>query len=366
MVWNFQHAMFLREIFLENFRNHRATCLEFSKKKTILTGANGAGKTAILEGIFALALCKPFRSSHKKVFVKSGETFARVRGQVESESGKQALEIFWKKNPNRTVLKVGDSPTGTREFLQRKKFFAVLFCPESLQIVAGPPAGRRKFLAENLLPVSDDFFQESFRLEKILKNRNALLQAFARGQAGKSEFAFWDRQLVQASAQVTQMRDDLIDFFNARVGQHFQAISGTAEKLQLKFCPSTQDLAGDLAKNFKRETILGTTEKGAHRDDFEIFLDGEKIAHTGSRGQVRSCLLALKFCQRDFLHERTGQSPVLLLDDVFSELDLNHRQCLLRSFDSSQVILSATERPSKLGHGFQVVRVQEGQVQGSR
>ena len=350
--------MIIKRLSLENFRNHKKTVLNFSKNITVLLGKNGAGKTSLLEAIFCFTILRPFRNFRKKVFIKDQEDFARA--VVETNENK--LEIFWQITPQeQTVFKKNLAILSTSEFLREKNFFAVLFSPENLTLPTAQPRERRRFLSQILSLVNEQYFFYALNFEKILKNRNRLLQKFALKKAKKEEFIFWDRELIKYSQFLTQKRAELIDFLKQDLEKNFQKISANQDQLKIDFKPSSQNLNDDLAANFDRDVLLGSTSKGAHRDDFCFYLRNKPLGQIASRGEMRSCILALKLTECAFLKAQSGKNPLLLFDDVFSELDQKHCQAFLKNLTNNQVIISTTEKelffPKK---NLQIIKVKNG------
>ena len=224
--------MILKSIKLQNFRNHKEIVIDFDKQNTFLVGENGAGKTNIIEAIYSFAILRPFRSAKKEVFVREGENYAKITLNIshqegcspeiddlldEMESGdtdiqynkiidkkedfivieptitfNKRLEIFWQTSPKRTVFKIDDIKLTTREFLNKKDFFAVLFVPDDLNLPFSSPSIRRKYISRTISPLYHDYFEAELKLEKILRQRNKLLEEIREGRAERSEIDFWN------------------------------------------------------------------------------------------------------------------------------------------------------------------------------
>lgn len=325
----------LHTLTLENFRNHSQSTVEFGEKNTIFIGQNGAGKTNLLEALYSFAILRPFRASKREVFVRDKEPFARVILKKDDD----LLEIFWETAPARTVFKKNGVIMRTAEFLNQKNFFAVLFAPDDLNLPFVAPGERRKIFARTLGGLFPDYFTAHLRFEKVLKRRNRLLQ----DQALAHEFAFWDEEFATLSTLLTARRAEFIDFLNTRLADYFSQIAGRKSDLRADFVPSSDDITVDLSKNFVRDLAIGSTSRGAHRDDFVFYLRGEPLAEQASRGEVRSAILAFRLAERDFIREKTGSAPVLLFDDVFSELDHQRAEAFLALVRDEQAVITTTD-----------------------
>ena len=184
--------------------------------------------------------------------------------------------------------------------------------------------------------------------EKILRHRNSLLISYHMGKTKKMEFDFWDSELVKWSKVLIRHRLAFAEAVSANLSRKYHEISHKKDKIEFRFLPSiaaAADFFEVLSRNFRQDTMLRSTQKGPHRDDFQILLRGNPLEETASRGEIRSALIALKLCERDFVAEVTSLFPVLLLDDVFSELDEDRRSALLEIFQDDQVFITTTHLP---------------------
>lgn len=361
--------MYLSSLQLQHFRNIAEAHLEFGKGINILVGQNGQGKTNILEAIFALALSRPFRSREKEVFIEHHADFARLKGMVHcGNNEEETLEIFWEqRSKSSAVFQRNRVQKNSAEFLSSKHFFAVLFAPEDMELPFAAPRVRRQFLSRLLSTLFPEYLAAALKYEKVLKHRNKLLQEYSEGTAQKMEFDFWDAELTKWAEVLETYTIQFFEFASTRLTQNYHAISQKKDRLTLKFIPSVapeEDFFAVLQKNFSRDVRYGSTQRGAHRDDFALLLNDHPLEAVGSRGEVRSALLALKLCERDFIAEQTSVAPVLLLDDVFSELDEERRTALLKVFENTQVFISSTHLPEipNTNSTF-IFRIQAGKIE---
>ncbi|MBI5414706.1 DNA replication/repair protein RecF [Candidatus Peregrinibacteria bacterium] len=358
--------MHISSISLSHFRNISETTLNFSPKMNIFTGKNGQGKTNLLEAIYALSLSRPFRSREKSVFIQEEAEYSKITGEIILENTeKEILEIFWEQGTGksgRTIFRKNGVQKSAGEFLKTKHFFTVLFAPEDMELPFASPKYRRQYFSRILSPLFPDFLSASLNFEKILKHRNKLLIDFPKGKVQKMEFAFWDAELEKWAKVLHTYRQKYAEFLQRNLQKKYRELFHKNDALDIFYLPSVPhdaDFFETLEKNFHQDVHLGSTQKGPHRDDFQIIFHGKPIAEVGSRGEIRSTIIALKLCEQDFITEETSFSPVLLLDDVFSELDEDRRKVILHAFSNTQIFVTATEMP-KMRRKMEVFEVKRG------
>lgn len=331
--------MILKSIYLQHFRNYSEKKFDFSDGMTIIIGPNTAGKTNLSESISVLLTGKSFRASADTDMIAFGQEIARVQGLLE-EDEKIKLE----------VVIASSFATGTR---QSKKHLVngiskgrnslqgllpvVLFRPEELDIIIDGPSLRRNFLDE-VLEQADKTYPVAHRTyERALRQRNALLRlAKETGTRNTEQFSYWDDLLIQNGQILTQKRKEFLEFIN----------ESSHDLFPLTTVYDHSSISSDRLEQYKEAEIgAGVTLVGPHRDDFFIFMDGQKdIRHFGSRGQQRLAVLQLKMLQISFLEKTLKIKPLLILDDIFSELDSGHIQLVLDTVKDSQIILTTTHK----------------------
>ncbi len=347
--------MVLRKLLLQNFRNYAKSEFSFSPQTTIIIGPNAIGKTNILEAIYLLSTGKSFRTDKDKQILIIGQTLCRIKGvalNVEaSDDNKDELEII-----------LSESPTG---FLQKKylingvskrradfatKMPVVLFTPADLDLVAGQPGIRRKFLDEVLTQIDPGYHQSFLSYTKALRQRNALLeQAHEMGVRDDKLFAYWDDLLIKNGQSISNSRTKLIDYINNRKKEIFN--------FELEYDKS--EISKDRLLQYKNAEVgAGVTLVGPHRDDVLIRSKNnlsktkEEVRYFGSRGQQRLVALEMKLSQIAIIKERTDQEPLLLLDDVFSELDASNISHVLNLMNIYQTIATTTHEEFVGKHEF--------------
>lgn len=353
--------MKLRKLQLENFRNYKKYLFEFAleKKMTILVGPNGIGKTNFLEAIYVLSLGKSFRSLTQENLIKWDYDFMRLTGEVIIDDDDSNLEVFYSNHPKKQKnFKKNGVNLKNSEYLGH--LLTVLFQPEDLNMLYLSPQLRRRYLDIILSQTDRKYLNALLKYKKVLKQRNALLSEIKAAQfEGKNidhlmeDLSAWDRELIQFGSLLMVKRLELIDFLERNVENIYRTISGGQENIIVEY--SSKILKKTFGKNIeelyqnelfnrqKRDIFSTETTAGPHRDDLIFFLDGKEISKFASRGEVRTLLLSLKLGEIKYIKEKTGKNPVLLLDDVFSELDRKRQKHLLQSIKDCQTIITTTD-----------------------
>lgn len=361
--------MYLASLVLKDFRNYESRLFEFGKKTTLITGGNGVGKTNILEAVYVLATGRSFRAHKVEEMIRFGREFGRVAGEVEeennSEPGGLSLEVVLTKG------EVNGAKVAKRRFrlegvAKRAADFtgrlvAVLFRPEDLEIVLGSPQDRRAFMDGVLVQVDREYRRSLAVYEKALYRRNKLLDAIRDEGVSRTQLMFWDQTLVKHGQILTERRGKFSDFINS------QRIA--IDNFKLDYWPSVIS-EERLAKYGEQEVAAGYTLVGPHKDDFRMYTasgdqlsepdrKGRDLALYGSRGEQRLGVLWLKLAELAFVKEKLGEKPVLLLDDIFSELDGVHRDLVVKIIPEQQTLVTATESASlKLTKEIAVIKLE--------
>lgn len=333
--------MVLHSLELTNFRNHKHFQVEFSPL-TVFVGPNGIGKTNILEAIHLISTGNSWRTKKAEDLINWHEEFSKIVCKIENSK----IElIILKKNINSKAVKINGVKKKIFELLGILP--AVLFTPESLNIINGPPVMRRKFLDLLLIQTDRNYALKLIELKKILKSRNALLEIAANDHKRIEELPFWDHKLAGTGSEVIKKRIEASNFLNKILNKCFSDITGDKKaKLVIKYCSTVKDIQKfpeTLFTNRAKELAFRFSIYGPHRDDFRIILNGREAKPYLSRGETRSVVLALKRAEMEFLRLRLKKEPVLLLDDIFSELDETRRKNIGQLLKSEQMILNATD-----------------------
>jgi len=334
--------MLLRQIELVNFRNHKNLKIDFSPS-TILIGRNGVGKTNILEAISIISTGFSWRTRKDEELIRWDDIFSKVIAKRNQD--KIEVVNFRDKKKNNLFRING---------LSKKKIDllglmpTVLFTPENLSIITGPPVTRRRFLNFLLIQIDKNYVEALVLYNKIIRLRNALLENIAQNQTRIKELDFWNIKLAKAGSIIIAKRTAAIEYFNNLVKDYLKKMGKKKlVQVQIKYLPnvdSKTDFLTVLKNNQRRELQYKTTLYGPHRDDLEIIVDKKPARNFSSRGETRSIILAIKRTELDFLRANTNQEPLLLLDDIFSELDKSTRENLHSLLDAEQIIFTAADR----------------------
>lgn len=355
--------MYLTTLKLINFRNYQNLKLDFPEKLTILVGPNASGKTNLLEAIQILSFSKSFRTRTDLEVIKWGMDFCRVDGEIKTSEETQKLELLIDTSSGKLKkgVKINSLPKRALDLIG--KLPSVLFCPEDLNLITASPYKRRKYLDMVLCQVSKRYWATLSELRKVLMSRNQILKDIAEHKAEEKELDFWDSKLMETGKLIMALRKSMIDFYNTKLVSIYNQITKEDKYLKMAYKPSftlpKEFSLETIASKFKeelekvrwKEIVKQRTLVGPHKDDFRLILDKKSLATFGSRGEFRSVIIALKMTEGDFLEEKLGQRPILLLDDVFSELDQERRNSLAKMVDKQQTIITTTDI-SHIDRGF--------------
>ena len=336
--------MIIQSVQLVNFRSHDEFLLKCNKKTSLLIGENGSGKTSVLEAIYEALRGKSFKASDNEI-LKRGADFYRV--ELNFCDGKKMIVLFDGKKKQFLVedKKVSRLP-------KRNRYPVVLFLPDDLHLVATSPTKRRTYFDRVLAEFDEAYSSSLLKYEKSLKQRNELLKRYVKeGEAGrisKSDFFSWNILLAKYGLEIRNRRKQYLEKLNNIYSDVYHSIVDNDDSVYLKLELfggeiSEADYFNRLEAELARDLVLGHTGFGIHRDDF-VFLFNEREADgTASRGELRSIILAMKFIEADLIFQETGKRPVVLLDDVFSELDNIRQKSLVKNFKDNQVIMTSVE-----------------------
>ncbi len=352
--------MLLRSITLQNFRSYAKKTFDFLGSTTLIVGENAVGKTNILEAIMLLATGKSFRASVEREVIRWQTEIARVTGLIEDTKLELMITagvVSGQKAPLKKYLVNGVSRR-MLDFVGHCR--AVLFWPEDLEIVTDSPSIRRRYLDTVLTQVDREYHRNLLSYEKGLRQRNKLLDLIHEGTAVRSQLIFWDQLLIRAGGVITDTRNSYIDFVNntTLANHHF------ALQYEKSVISETR------LEQYKDEEVAAkATLVGPHRDDFTVqskahgkeHANGYRnLASYGSRGEQRLAVLWLKLAELDYIEKSTGNRPILLLDDIFSELDESHRALVGELVKKQQTIITSADKeavPGDVKQDCQIIAV---------
>lgn len=338
----------ITDIRLQNFRSYKDSAFELDKGVNIVVGPNASGKTNLLEAILILSIGKSYRAGDNEI-IKIGQPWARLEAhtkdgsriaKLDAETGSKSFEI--------------DQQTYKR-LPATKKLPIVLFEPEHLLILTGRPERRRDYLDDLLEQIKPDFSKTRRDFKRTLAQRNALLKQPA-SQTENQLFA-WNIRLSELAGTLVSARRQLIKQLNQSFPAIYKKLSASRTTVELSYDSKlpAQNYESNLLKHLEQNVLLdyqrGFTGFGPHRDDLAVIIKGQPAQNIASRGEIRSLVLGLKILEINLLEQATGHKPIILLDDVFSELDGARRQALTKYLNNYQTFITTTDA-DLVAHSF--------------
>jgi DNA replication and repair protein RecF len=368
--------LYVERIQLVNFRNYRDEDLAFSPGINVFVGNNAQGKTNLLESVHVLSTSRSHRAFSDRDLILWGENAFAIAGTVSTRSIRHQIRIRYDKDTGKDVEIDGKRVYRSSELTQ--VLAVIVFSPEDLQVVKGSPGMRRRFLDSELIQV-DPAYRHAYReYTKALQHRNSILKGPSMTHQGLgSSLAVWDEQLATHGAKLIQLRREAIKELRALSSDTYRAVSGGREELELVYTTSfpsgeasdeaaTKDaFLSALAKTRGESLSRGSTVVGPHRDDLAIYVGGQDLRSFGSQGQQRIAVLAMKMAMLEFVERCIDDRPVLLLDDVMSELDEKRRKYLLSVVSNRIQTFITTTSPdigSAISDSPAVYRVENGRA----
>lgn len=353
--------MYLEKLYLINYRNYLSLEKDFSAQINILIGNNAQGKTNLIEAVYYLSIGKTYRPARDMQLTNWGADYFCVAGMVRNNYGKTKLEISYRNNEqNAKEVKINSSKTNKNSELLGN-LTTILFAPEDLNIIKGAPNERRNLLDNDISQVSPAYNAKVQKYNKILNQRNFLLRKIALTQRLDKQLDVWNQQFLEIGSEVIEKRLEVLEKLIPLTRLMQRRLTDGQENLEIKYVlnKDRQIRRGDEVKKvlqaemekFRGEELRrGVTLSGPHRDDLMISLNGNDLKYFGSQGQHRTAVLAIKLAEMEFFKAESGEFPVLLLDDVLSELDQQRREHLLKAIQEKniQCFITTTEDNSYL------------------
>ncbi len=331
--------MILKTLRVQNFRTHSDFILEIGEKSTLISGANGSGKTSLLEAIYFALRGTSFRSSDKEILRNDGSSWFRIDLKDSKDSLRTIIFNDAVQKSKKQFLVDGNKKARLSANL---RIPVVLFEPDDLQLLSGSPTRRRNFLDYFLSQIFPSFQLALTRYNKALKQRNNLLK---RDNVSKDELFPWNLMLAEYGAEIISKRQDFLELLNSKIEEVYFEISGVKDEIKIDYLGekvSKNEILAILSGNIERDKILGYTNFGPHKHDIQFIFNKKPAQNVASRGENRSLVLALKFIETDILADLTSKRPIVLLDDVFSELDDDRQKLLTKHFSKYQTIITST------------------------
>lgn len=320
-------------------RSHQEDSYNFKSRVTVITGANGSGKTTLLEAIYIALRGTSFRGTDSE-FLRADETWWRV--DIMRGNEKRSVKFDSQKQSGRKRIEINEA-THYR-MPMTKKSPVVLFEPEDLRLLNGSPSRRRDFIDAFISQVYPHYSAICRKYDRALKQRNTLLK---QDDVSRDDLFVWDVALAEYGAEIISHRVAITERINSELERTYRSIADVDDKVSVHYSNTmidsiNQKLLNELHGSFNRDRILGYTTIGPHRHDIKFLFNHAPALSVASRGEVRSIILALKFIEVDVTTESTGQEPVILLDDVFAELDEKRQRRLAEKCRDNQMFITST------------------------
>ena len=325
----------IKAVNLNNFRCHEKYSLRCKKETTLILGENGCGKTSVLEAIYIALRGKSFRAPDREI-LRRGSDYYRI-------------ELIWESGEIVTVLFDGGKKTflikdkKTVRLPKKEKYPVSLFLPEDLHLVASSPTSKREYFDRFLTQLDERYNNSLSKYNKALKQRNELLKQ----EVVTEDMLFsWNLLLARYGVEIRKLRKWLASEINSELTETYRSIADNSDEVKLKYISYTDEVdEGEYLRllnlDFDRDRLTGHTNFGVHKDNYDFIFNRRAADGSASRGELRSIILALKFIEAQEFKKVLGKRPVVLLDDVFSELDSARQKCLVKNFKDNQVILTS-------------------------
>lgn len=395
--------MKINGLILENFRNYEKLEVDFDESRNILVGENAQGKTNLVEAIYMTAFAKSFRTNNASDMIRFGAKTGRINAFVESEEIEKSINITLRPDGKKMIQKDGKAIKRTADLLNT--VVVIVFTPDDLRIIKDSPEKRRAFINRELSQMRPRYYEQLRRYNEALKEKNALLKGFfnvkkktftradnlslndieSAGKDGVNPYDnsrrynedlldIYDRQLADAGYELIRYRMEFVEMLSEEAAEIMRNISDGREQLEIRYktacdfvtaSEGRDILFSQIKHNRDRDIYNGSATLGPHRDDIEFYINGNDARKFGSQGQQRTIALSLKFAEIRIARQMLGEAPVLLLDDVLSELDPGRQRFLISEIDDVQLFITSAELADEVRsalRGGTLFRIEEGSV----
>jgi len=333
--------LYIKSIKLNNFRNHENKYFELSTGTNVFYGDNAQGKTNILESIYFCSLGKSFRAKKDSELVMQGKEIAAL--EMEFQKGERVKKINTVvTNKNKKQIKINDIKINKISELFGN-ILIVLFSPEDIEIIKGDPSNRRKFFDLLISQLKPSYMYQLQQYYKILEQRNNLLK---RGKYSdiSLELDIWDEKLVELNISISKIRKETVQILEPIFQKYVGEFSKGNEQVRINY--KTQ-IIDNILESIKQKRNIdierGFTSIGIHRDDYKFEINDDPLENFGSQGQIKTVILSLKLAQKEIIEEKLNEKPIMLLDDVMSELDKSRREYILTKIQDCQIVITCTD-----------------------
>ena len=349
--------MIIKSLELENFRNYDSLEMSFDSGVNILYGDNAQGKTNVLEAIYVSAMTKSHKGAKDREIINFDKDEAHIRTYLLKEDLEYKVDMHLRNNKSKGIAINGQKIKKAAELVGLLN--VVFFSPEDLSIIKSGPAERRRFIDMELCQLDKFYLYNLNKYNKIVNQRNKLLKDFYNNSDLYETIVIWDSQLLSYGKQIIERRSQFISQLNEIIFDIHKKLSGDKEELVIVYEPEVEadQFEKKLEANRDRDIRLKMTSVGPHRDDFSFFINGIDIRKYGSQGQQRTAALSLKLAEIEIVKRVVKDNPVLLLDDVLSELDSSRQNHLLNSIGDIQTIITCTGLDDFINNRFEINKI---------
>lgn len=345
--------MIVKNIKIHNYRNFKEANVELNDSLNIFIGDNGQGKTNLMESVYMASIGRTFRLNSENELIKFSENNSSIEILLNKNNYNVKIELLLEKNKRKTVFVNGVKYDKTSEMIGILN--NVIFTPDDLKIIKGSPVERRKLINISLSQIKPRYKYLLNNYKKIITERNILLKNYCTKAANKDIIGIWNDYLINIGTEIIIYRSEYIKKLKEHAVNIYEDISGKKERLDISYRCNAADtdnydkneikrqFAEKISKNFNNEIQYKTTLYGPHKDDVIIKINNKECKYFGSQGQQRCAILALKLAEIEIIKEETGEYPILLLDDVLSELDNRRKGYLLKYIHGIQTVITTTD-----------------------
>ena len=332
----------IQRIKLNNFRCHSEFELDCNRPTTLIIGENGSGKTTVLEAIYLALRGKSFKAVDGDILQREAEFF---RAEIDLIDAKKIIIRYNSKTSKKEFEIDGKK---TLRLPKKERYPVVLFEPNNIYLIESSPSRRRDYFDELFRQIDGGYTTYLSRYNKALKQRNDLLKMET---VNRDDMFSWDILCAQYGAKIKAVRREIIEKINEQMTDNYRWIAKNEDSCSIEYIGedvNENEYMEKLAQHYERDRALGYTSFGVHRDDYRFIFNNSPADGSASRGEMRSIILALKFIEAKILEEETGDRPVVLLDDIFSELDEMRQKHLVENFKDYQMIITSTNVPANI------------------
>ena len=338
--------MFIKSLSLKNFRNYSACTFEFINGVNILYGDNGQGKTNVLEALFLSSMGKSFRTAHDTEMIRETAPMLEILVSAAEGDSETEIKLTYDRNKQKAIRLNGVYLHKMGDLMGALP--CIIFSPANMALLSAGPSERRKFTDMALCQLKPVYYYDLQQYNKVLIQKNTFLRDAKSASLDMDMLDIWNLSLAQYGAKIVQRRIEYLEKVSEYAARYHQKISGNSEKIQLRYVSSGSRDPEEFYRQLKEVAFREVERKmsliGPQKDDIDFMLTGVgDMKKYGSQGQKRTCVLALKLAETDILRDETGKTPVLLLDDVMSELDQQRQELLIRNIEDNQIFITCTE-----------------------